>query len=142
MRLPRPAAGPFCAKQPNPEDGLMSADTALRTRPGSIELKRSAFPLVKADALLFAHFERPDLKKAGDYLLDFGLVSVATTEKELFFRGTGPTPYIHRVTFGPKARFLGIGLSVPMAEDLQTLSKTFGIPVEQAEGPGGGSVVH
>jgi catechol 2,3-dioxygenase-like lactoylglutathione lyase family enzyme len=120
----------------------MSADTTLKTRPGSIELKRSASPLVRADALVFAHFERPNIKKAEDYLLDFGLVPSAKTEKDVFFRGTGPTPYIYRATLGPKARFLGIGLSVPKAEDLQTLSKKFGVPVEQAEGPGGGSVVH
>src|SRR5271165_1108673 len=120
----------------------MHARTALKTGPGSIELKRSPSPLVKAEALLFAHFERPDLRKAEDYLLDFGLVPAAKTEKELFFRGTGANPYIYRIRRGPKARFLGIGLSVPKAGDLETLSRKFGVPVERADGPGGGSVVH
>ena len=120
----------------------MSVDTAHKQGPGSIELKRSASPLVKADALLYAHFERPDLEKAEAYLLDFGLVPVSKSKREVFFRGTGSNPYIYRATLGPKARFLGIGLSVPKAEDLQTLSKKFGVPVEMANGPGGGSVVY
>ena len=97
---------------------------------------------MKANALLFTHFERPDLKKAEAYLLDFGLVPAAKSEKELFFRGAGPQPYIYRATLGATARFLGIGLSAPNADDLEILSRKFGVRIEQAEGPGGGSVVH
>jgi len=95
----------------------MSVDTAHKQGPGSIELARSSSPVVKANTLLFTHFERPDLKKVETYLLDFGLVPAAKTEKDLFFRGTGPHPYIYRATLGRKARFLGIGLSVPKAEN-------------------------
>ena len=57
-------------------------------------------------------------------------------------RGAGPNPYIYRATLGPKARFLGIGLSVPKAGDFETLSRKFGVPIERTQGPGGGSVVH
>ena len=96
----------------------------------------------RQNSLLFAHFERPDLKKAETYLRDFGLVPVAKTGTELFLRGTGSHPYIYRVTLGQKARFLGFGLSVPRAEDLERLSRAFGARIEQADGPGGGSVVH
>ena len=39
----------------------MSLDAAPKTGPGSIELPRSPSPLAKANALLFAHFERPGL---------------------------------------------------------------------------------
>ena len=91
----------------------MSFDTAVKSGPGGTELLRSPSPLVKADALLFAHFERPDLKKAEAYLLDFGLIPAGRTGNDLFLRGAGPNPYIYRATLGPKARFLGIGLSVP-----------------------------
>src|SRR5271157_6571488 len=98
----------------------MSVNTAHKQGPGSIEFKRSSSPLVKADALLFAHFERPDLKKAEAYLLDFGLIPAGRTGNDLFLRGAGPNPYIYRATSGPKARFLGIGLSVPKAGDLET----------------------
>ena len=102
----------------------MSTNLLLKSGPGSIELPRSASPVVKANQLLYAHFERPDLETVERYLIDFGLVRAARTEKELFMRGTGPAPYIYRATPGRNARFLGIGLSVPKAEDLDTLARS------------------
>jgi hypothetical protein len=120
----------------------MSTNLLLKSGPGSIELPRSASPVVKANQLLYAHFERPDLETVERYLIDFGLVRAARTGKELFMRGTGPAPYIYRATLGRNARLLGIGLSVPKAEDLETLARKFGGRVERAKGPGGGSVVH
>src|ERR1700676_5684493 len=108
--------------------------------PGGIKLARSREPIVKANELLFVHFERPDIGKAERYLLDFGLTVVAKSERELFMRGTGSQPYIYRASLGPEAQFLGLGLSVPTKEDLQKLSKISGCPVELANTPGGGSV--
>ena len=96
--------------------------------PGSVELPRSVSPIVKANDLLFVHFERPDLERAEQYLRDFGLIVVSKTENEMFLRGTGSRPYVYRVTRGPRARFIGLGLSVPNADDLQKLSKTFRQP--------------
>jgi Glyoxalase/Bleomycin resistance protein/Dioxygenase superfamily len=113
----------------------------VRQGPGSIELPRSRAPAAKANALLYAHFERPDLNQARDYLVDFGLLVAAQGEDELFLRGAGSTPYIYRVSRGGAARFIGFGLSVSSADDLKTLAKAVSRPVEQADGPGGGSVV-
>jgi catechol 2,3-dioxygenase-like lactoylglutathione lyase family enzyme len=116
--------------------------TPIVTRgPGSVELPRSLSPIVKANDLLFVHFERPDLESAEQYLRDFGLMVVSKTANEMFLRGTGSRPYVYRVTRGPRARFIGLGLSVPNADDLQKLSSTFRRPIEAAVGPGGGSVV-
>ena len=109
--------------------------------PGSIELPRSPAPVVKADDLLFVHFERPDLKHAEQYLCDFGLIVVSKSNNELYLRGTGPRPYVYRVTLGPKARFVGLGLSVASLEDLHKLSKALDRPIEASGGPGGGSIV-
>ena len=78
----------------------MYHSTNVRQGPGSIELPRSLAPVVKANALLYAHFERPDLNRARDYLVDFGLLVVSQGEDELFLRGTGSTPYIYRVSRG------------------------------------------
>jgi hypothetical protein len=112
----------------------------VKAGPGSIELPRSLAPIVKADALLYVHFERPDLEQAEEYLTDFGLLVASRNEDELFFRGTGSRPFIYRVTRGPKARFLGLGLSVPNADDLHALAKARASAVEPFTGPGGGSV--
>jgi catechol 2,3-dioxygenase-like lactoylglutathione lyase family enzyme len=112
----------------------------VKAGPGSIKLSRSQAPIVKANDLLYVHFERPDLAKAEQYLRDFGLIVVSKTDKDLFLRGTSSRPYIYRVTQGGGARFLGLGLSVASSEELQKLSKTFARPVD-TDGPGGGSVV-
>jgi hypothetical protein len=108
--------------------------------PGSIKLPHSASPIVKANDLLFVHFERPDLTQAEQYLRDFGLIVVSKSEDELNLRGTGPRPYVYRVTRG-KARFVGLGLAVASARDLEALSKTFGRPIERSNAPGRGSLV-
>ena len=109
--------------------------------PGSVQLPRSHAPAAKADALLYAHFERPDLEKAQEYLTDFGLVVDSRGENELFLRGAGPTPFIYRITRGENPRFLGLGLSAPAAADLAALASAGGASVEPFDGPGGGSVV-
>ena len=96
----------------------MSQIAKLNGGPGSIKLARSREPIVKANELLFVHFERPDIGKAERYLLDFGLTVVAKSEGELFMRGTGSQPYIYRISIGREARFLGLGLSVPTKEDV------------------------
>ena len=104
----------------------MSLEAAIKRGVGSIELPRSLAPVVKAHELLLAHFERPDLDRAESYLRDFGLVRAERTKSELFMRGAGPRPYIYRVTRGPRARFLELGLSVSTAKDLDTLARAFG----------------
>lgn len=117
-------------------------NTVTRSKsPGSVELKRSTAPIIRAQDLLFAHFERPDLDRAEAYLRDFGLLRVERTATESYMRGTGPRPYIYRTTLGPRARFVGFGLSVAKAGDLDTLARVFGTQVETAQGPGGGKVV-
>ena len=113
----------------------MYHSSKVRQGPGSIELPRSPAPAVKANALLYAHFERPDLNRARDYLVDFGLPVVSQGEDELFLRGTGSTPYIYRVSRGDAARFIGFGLSVPSADDLKTLAKAVSRPVEAGGRP-------
>ena len=40
----------------------------VKAGPGSVELPRSLAPIVKANSLLYVHFERPDLEKAERYL--------------------------------------------------------------------------
>jgi catechol 2,3-dioxygenase-like lactoylglutathione lyase family enzyme len=119
----------------------MPVNAVLTPGPGSIELSRNPAPIVRADRLLFVHMERPDLETAERYLLDFGLKRVARTESDLFMRGAGSQPYIYRATLGSRARFLGMGLSVPNAEDLETLARKFGGSVQKNNAPGGGSVV-
>ena len=82
---------------------MLQVVTQIKSGPGSIELPRSPAPIVKANELLFVHFERPDLKRAEKYLRDFGLVVATRTDNELFMRGTGSQPYIYRITRGSRS---------------------------------------
>src|ERR1700733_3959698 len=101
----------------------MYHSTNVRQGPGSIELPRSRAPVVKANALFYAHFERPDLNRARDYLVDFGLTVATQSEGELFLRGTDSKPYIYRVSRGGAAPFVGFGLSVPSGADPKAPAK-------------------
>ena len=123
------------------ESVMLQVVTQIKSGPGSIELPRSPAPIVKANELLFVHFERPDLKRAEKYLRDFGLVVATRTDNELFMRGTGSQPYIYRITRGREARFLGLGLSVSSEADLQKLAKATGRAIERSDAPVGGSLV-
>ncbi len=111
------------------------------TGPGSMPLQRSAAPAVKADELLFVHFENPDLDRAQRFLTDFGLTVALRTGTDLFMRGAGSRPYIYRVSLGREPRFEGLGFSVKSMEDLQVLSKASGQPVRTSNAPGGGAII-
>ena len=119
----------------------MSQAAAFKGGPGAIKLPRSPAPMVKANELVFVHFERPDLDRAERYLTDFGLVVASRDSNVMFLAGAGSLPFFYQVTRGPNARFRGLGLSVPSHEDLQILSNAFGRPIEKSDAPGGGSVV-
>ncbi len=80
-------------------------------------------PTTKASALAYAIFERPDLKKAEEYLIDFGLRPVSNDGQTLFMRGTGPSPYLLCRPKAEKPRFVGLGLEVDTRADLEALSK-------------------
>jgi len=58
---------------------------------------RHPSPTVKATALAYLVFERPDLDKAERFLLDFGLEVARRDADVLYLRGTAPAPYCYRV---------------------------------------------
>src|SRR5271166_103612 len=100
-------------------------------------------PTTKASALAYAIFDRPDLKTAEDYLIDFGLRPVSNDGQTLHMRGTGPAPYCYVVRKADQPRFVGLGLEVESLADLEALSK---LPeasaIETMTWPGGGRCVH
>src|SRR5512143_246665 len=83
---------------------------------------RSAAPTVKARALAFLIFERPDLSRAERFLTDFGLRVVSRSATGVYLRGTGSAPFCYVARAGAKARFVGFGLVVESGADLQKLA--------------------
>ena len=60
-------------------------------------------PTIKATALAYAIFDRPDLKKAEEYLIDFGLRPVSNDGQTLLLRGTAPSPFCYVVRKAARA---------------------------------------
>jgi len=103
---------------------------------------RHQSPTTKASALAYAIFDRPDLAKAEQYLIDFGLRTVSNDGAMLFMRGTAPSPYCYVIRKAASSRFVGIGLEVDSIADLEALATLPGASsIETMTWPGGGRCV-
>ena len=92
---------------------------------------RHARPTVKAQKLGYLIFERTDLNKTAQFLLDFGLHVVKQTADELFLRSADAEAYCYRVTRGSEDRFVGFGLVLKSKEDLVKISQVIGASTVQ-----------
>ena len=90
--------------------------------------------------LAYCRLRLPDLDKAEQFLVDFGLVAVGTDAGRRFYRGSDPAPYCY-VTEPGEERFLGFAFKAKSADDLDRLSAEAGLPIEAIDAPGGGSRV-
>jgi len=112
-------------------------------RLATTEPTRHENPTIKAIALAYVILDRPDLKKAEEYLSDFGLRTVSNDGQTLFMRGAESSPYCYVARKAAKPRFVGMGFAVDSVDDLQKLAKLPGASsVETSPWPGGGKVVH
>jgi catechol 2,3-dioxygenase-like lactoylglutathione lyase family enzyme len=103
---------------------------------------RHPSPTARASELVYLMFERPDLERAEEFLVDFGLALAKRTDDVLYMRGTTPTPYCYRVHRAPRARFVGAGFSVRTRDELERLSRIEGTSaIAPSRHPGGGDCV-
>lgn len=112
----------------------------------SISLKtaqpaRHANPTAKAQRLSHLVFERPDLDKAEQFFLDFGLVTAERTADRIFMRAAEEAAYCLELIKGDQARLIGIGLEVGHQQDLDALAALPGAERITPPGPGGGNCV-
>ncbi len=104
--------------------------------------KRHPAPTVKAQKLAYLLFELPDLDKAEQFLRDFGLVVAQKDANALYLRGTGTEPFCYCARRGEKAHFVGFGLEVSDASELQKLTQLPGASgIQPTPYPGGGQYV-
>lgn len=97
--------------------------------------------------LAYVHYTHKDITKASQFLNDFGFQEAKTIEKgnkTIYYRGTGPEPFIYCVRQGDADEFGGAAFVVESREDLEYASQT--LPgaskvYELAEAPGGGLCV-
>lgn len=103
---------------------------------------RQANPTIKAQALAYLIFERPDLAAAETFLTDFGLRIALRDSDARYFRGTGSAPFCYVVRQAEQARFVGMGFRVASRADLAKLAALPGASaVRPLNAPGGGEVV-
>ena len=94
-------------------------------------------PLIKASELAYCTFQLPDLERADQFLVDFGLIPVGGEPGRRYYRGTDPDPYCYAVEKGSE-RFIGFALKAKSQEDIDRLSVETGCPIEGIDAPGGG----
>lgn len=97
--------------------------------------------------LAHVYYTHKDLTKASQFLNDFGFQeakTVNTDKKTIYYRGTGPEPFVYCARQGDVDEFGGAAFVVKSREDLEYASQT--LPgasdvYELAEAPGGGLCV-
>lgn len=107
--------------------------------PSTVRAIERPEPLLRASRLAYIRFERPHLVKQRAFLRDFGITIADESATDLYGRGTGSEPFIYHARHGRKARFVGIGLALDSAAELEIAAGVPGAgPIEEEPGPGGG----
>jgi catechol 2,3-dioxygenase-like lactoylglutathione lyase family enzyme len=96
-------------------------------------------PIVRVQDVLYPRLRAPDLERMERFLVDFGLVRVARTERALYMRGAGPVHHVHLTELGHGAGLVGLAFLAAEARDLERLARVPGASAVHDTGePGGG----
>jgi len=95
-------------------------------------------PIIKADTMAFVRFARKDPDLMERFLLDFGLARCASQAGIRYYRGAGADAYLVAVEESGEDLFLGFGVTVRRAEDLDRLAAATGAAASALDTPGGG----
>jgi len=109
------------------------------TSPATPRPRRHPSPTARALDLAYLTFQRPDLRLAERFLLDFGLRTVEKSANALYMRHTGSSPFCCQIVHGAEAKFVGLAFTVATRDELDALTLVSGASdVEPLPGPGGG----
>ena len=95
-------------------------------------------PIIRACAMAYVAFERRDLSEMDRFLHDFGLIGVQHAGLIRYYRGKGEAPFLAKIEPSDSNRFIGFGVLVDSAHELEVLSAATGQPIEPTDTPGGG----
>ena len=99
-------------------------------------------PLIKILDIAYVRVRVPDLDRAQQFFIDFGMLCSARTPTALYMRGTGMAHHIHVAELG-EPKFLGLAFLAASLADLHTVSKAPGATAVELMGePGGGQRVN
>jgi Glyoxalase/Bleomycin resistance protein/Dioxygenase superfamily len=93
--------------------------------------------IVKLSYIVYGH---PNLAEITTFLHDFGMTIAHATDSKIYFRGTGPDPYVYIAVKASEKQFLGGAFEVESYRDLEKISELPGgeAIVELKDLPGGG----
>jgi hypothetical protein len=98
-------------------------------------------PVIKVTRMAYGRLRAPDRDRMEKFLVDFGLVRAARTEKASYFRGTDPAHHVHVIEQG-EPRLVGFAYEAASEDDLRRIAAVPGAsPIESIDEPGGGKRV-
>lgn len=100
--------------------------------------------MAKIQLVRVAHvyYKFRDLKKADTFLGDFGFNKIKSDEQRIYYRGTGPEPFVYCAQQAEENEFGGAAFVVESSEDLKLASALpNATPIRKLDGPGGGKIV-
>jgi catechol-2,3-dioxygenase len=95
--------------------------------------------VIRIEDIAHVRFAAPDLAAMRSFLEDFGL-SCSVQGGRLYGSATDGRPFVHVTETGP-AQFIAVGFRAGSLEDLATLARHEGVPLEDLAEPGGGKIV-
>ena len=113
--------------------------SASQLQQACVVSERSESPVIKAQRLAYAIFQRPDLDEAERFFCAFGLLVDHRESDVLYFRGRTEQNIILVVRRGPHD-MIGLGI-VAATADLQCLSEETGSAVRMHKAPMAGSFI-
>ncbi|KAF2101151.1 Glyoxalase/Bleomycin resistance protein/Dihydroxybiphenyl dioxygenase [Rhizodiscina lignyota] len=100
---------------------------------------------INLDSLAYVHYSHQDLAKEEKFLKDFGLEEVERVDSRVYYRGTGPQPFVYvaeQSTDPQGKRFVAGGWLVQSIDDLERASSLpAASSIKDSKEPGGGKVV-
>jgi len=91
--------------------------------------------------IAFVRYQVTDLDAMAVFLADFGLHTVARTDRALYSRTAGPSHHAHIAELGAENKAIGIGFFARDAEAMAEVAQRVGKPIEDNPEPGGGQRV-
>ena len=119
----------------------MENPASTSSAPANIRKIERPEPILRADVMSYVVFRRRDVAEMDRFLHDFGLFPVPSAGPTKYYRGHGSAAYLVAIEPASEDGFVGFGASVRDRADLAKLAKATGLPIEAAEGPGGGERV-
>ena len=98
-------------------------------------------PICKVADIIYVRFELKEFEAQKKYLNHFGMMLAHEDDNNIYFRGTGSSPFIYVASKGEENKYIGSGYKANDYSDLEALSKEFDVDIIENNDFGGGHKV-